>query len=76
MCHRGSQAQTYNNNVTCYSSEEMGARQGNWSGKRGVYGRKASNQGAVKERLIHLLLDVGVHNPRAPLAGESEELSR
>jgi hypothetical protein len=30
--------------------------------------RKASNQSAVKERLIHLLLDVGVHNSRAPLA--------
>ncbi len=39
-------------------------------------GRKASNESAVKERLIHLLLDVGVHNSRAPLARGAEELSR
>ena len=50
------------------SVERWQARQGNWSGKEVCMGRKASNQSAVKERLIHLLMGVGVHNSHAPLA--------
>jgi len=68
MCQRGAERKPTIIRSHVKSAERWELDRATGAANEVCMGRKASNQSAVKECLIHLLMDVAVRNSRAPLA--------